>query len=196
LKRSSEHFGSELCGFWRADPSGAADQSSSFLGSRFFGAVLLKRNGKEQTPEGPVPAKQTFGCVERATEPAVRQDSVVQGRTAPRRSRLRSWSTCEVRRKRVRGGVREAGRRGGGRESLRGENAKKARERVVSAARSGFPEGPTLRSRETRLSVGETAWEEGLWKRSLLFGRLEALKVKAQECCRGETDPAGREGGP
>jgi hypothetical protein len=92
----------------------------------------------------------------------------------------------------VRGGSREADPHGGGRESLKGENAKKARERVVSAARSSFPEGLNLRSRETRLSTGKTAREEGRRKRDLLFGRLEALKAKAQERCRGETDSAGR----
>jgi hypothetical protein len=37
----------------------------------------------------------------------------------------------------------------------------------------------------------ETAWEEGTWKRVLLFGWLKALKAKSQERCRGETDPVG-----
>jgi hypothetical protein len=31
---------------------------------------------------------------------------------------------------------------------------------------------------------------------SRIFGRMKALKAEAQECCRGETDPAGRVGGP
>jgi hypothetical protein len=42
----------------------------------------------------------------------------------------------------------------------------------------------------------ETAREAWFRKRNLISLRRKALKAKAQERCRGETDPAGRKGGP
>jgi hypothetical protein len=95
--------------------------------------------------------------------------------------------------KRVRGGAREAGRHGGGRERLKGEK----RQEGMGAGRLGgsvrLPGGSNpSKPHPSSERGGQAAWEEGQRRRSLLPGRFEALKTEAQERCRGETNPAGR----
>jgi len=85
---------------------------------------------------------------------------------------------------------------GGERESLKGENARRA----FGVRWASAPRATPVRREQTSeaddhvLGRGPTAWEEQARRRAWISGRSKALKAKAQERFRGETNPDGWEG--
>jgi hypothetical protein len=130
-----------------------------------------------------------FGFLEstkRATGFAVRRDSEVH---AELRVQARCLRQARERRSREAGFTAAKGRASEGR-TPRGHGC------------PAFGSAPASRREQPSeaVSVGgarrETAREEGGRRRLSISGRPEALKAKAQERCRGETDPARSRGWP
>jgi hypothetical protein len=115
------------------------------------------------------------------------------------RCSLRLWGAARSgsgrgRGKRVRGGAGKPGPRQRERRPQRGERQEGTARTSLAALEPAVRRGEAFEAEVCVRVRRATAWEDRAWERVRISGRIKALKAKAQERCRGETDPDGSEG--